>query len=262
MDDVNGLPNESMLPTNVLLLPQEERKVAVQTAVLGFVREYFSLDLTEEEDVSNSDRTNEYAQGLLSFYWLYCEYEDAIQEGDGNRVLRCWKYFLEIFYVCRRTNYTFEAFRLLMQYYYIFSPRQAQQLLWSRFINTHGRPGKNIEADLHMEHLNRLCKSYIEALGANATDAAVLRAGRCIGTISLISDNFDLATGITACSGAHSWRSIDKDLDKVIDELQKRSNVFGHIPGRCHSAFKNYKTIHCNHTEIVTWMNDHLHRFT
>lgn len=60
MDDVNGLPNESMLPTNVLLLPQEERKVAVQTAVLGFVREYFSLDLTEEEDVSNSDCTNEY----------------------------------------------------------------------------------------------------------------------------------------------------------------------------------------------------------
>lgn len=113
-----------------------------------------------------------------------------------------------------------------------------------------------------MEHLNRPYKSYIEALGANATDAAVFRAGRCIGTISLISDNFDLATGITACSGAHSWRSIDKDLDKVIDELQKRSYVFGHIPGRCHSVFKNYKTIRCNHTEIVTWMNDHLHRFT
>lgn len=53
----------------------------------------------------------------------------------------------------------------------------------------------NIEADLHMEHLNWLCKSYIEALGANATDATVLHAGRCIGTVSLISDNFDLATG-------------------------------------------------------------------
>lgn len=76
MDDVNGLPNESMLPTNatVLLLSKEERKVAVQTAVLGFVlQEYFSLDLTEEEDVSNSDHTNEYARGLLSFYCLYCE---------------------------------------------------------------------------------------------------------------------------------------------------------------------------------------------
>lgn len=63
MDDVNGLPNESMLPTNVLLLPKEY----VQTAVLGFVRKYFSLDLTEEEGVSNSDRTNEYTRGLLTF---------------------------------------------------------------------------------------------------------------------------------------------------------------------------------------------------
>ena len=274
MDDVNSIPDESMLPSDVLFLPKEERKVAVHTAVLGFVREFFSLDLhvleqedgheeeEDEEDATNSDRTNGYAQGFLSFYWLYCEYEDAVKEGDGNRVLRCWKYFLQIFFVCGRTNYTLEAFRLLMQYYYLFSPRQAQQLLSSRFINTHGRPGKNIEADLHMEHLNRLCKSYIEALGPNSTDAAVLRAGRSIGTMSLISDNFDLTTGITIRSGAHSWRSIDKDLDKVINELHKMSNVFDYIPGRCHSAFKNYKSFQCDHTEIIAWMKNHLDRFT
>lgn len=74
-----------------------------------------------------------------------------------------------------------------MQYYYILSPRQAQRLLWSRFINNNRRGGRNVEADLHTEHLIRVCKSYLAALGANVTDAAVLHAGKCIGTTSQVT---------------------------------------------------------------------------
>lgn len=48
------------------------------------------------------------------------------------------------------------------------------QLKWSRMVNVHGRPGKNIAADLHMEHLNRECKSSLSGLGANITDHSVL----------------------------------------------------------------------------------------
>ena len=38
---------------------------------------------------------------------------------------------------------------------YLFSERLRKQLIWSRFVNTHGREGYNIPLDLHLEHLNR-----------------------------------------------------------------------------------------------------------
>ena len=62
---------------------------------------------------------------------------------------------------------------MLFQQSYALSPRLSAELLQSRFINVHGRPGKNIPADLHMEHLSRLAKEAIKNLGANKTDNAI-----------------------------------------------------------------------------------------
>jgi L1 cell adhesion molecule like protein len=64
------------------------------------------------------------------------------------------------------TNYTLESFNLLCHYYYLLPPRYAEQLIWSRFVNTHGSSGRNVSADLHMEHLNRVCKDAVAHLGA------------------------------------------------------------------------------------------------
>ena len=40
-------------------------------------------------------------------------------------------------------------------------------------MNIHGKPGKNVAADLYMEHLNRKCKSAISHLGANVASATI-----------------------------------------------------------------------------------------
>ena len=93
------------------------------------------------------------------------EYVDGIKEGDGTRVLHCWQYLLPLFYFSNRTNYSNEAFKLLYQYKFLACPMHCHQMIWSRFINTVGRPGKNIPADLHMEHLNRILKEAVQNLG-------------------------------------------------------------------------------------------------
>ena len=90
----------------------------------------------------------------MSLGLLLMEFTDGIREGDGNRNIRCWRYFLPILY-------SVEAFVLLSQYKFLFTPRMAAQLKWSRTINTHGRIGKNISCDLHMEHSNRDVKTSI-----------------------------------------------------------------------------------------------------
>ena len=106
---------------------------------------------------------------IFSLGSLYLEYSDAIQEGDGKRVLRCLKYFLPMFITAGRKNYALEFFYTIAQHEFIFSPRLSEELLWTRFINVHGIPGRNIPKDLHMEHLNKLVKESIRSLQANKT---------------------------------------------------------------------------------------------
>ena len=94
-----------------------------------------------------------------------------------------WKYFFLLFKSTGRKNYALEAFTLLAQYHFILPPALAEQLKWCRFINNHGIPGRNISMDLHMEHLNRSCKTAIEGLGANKSQKAIIRVGKTVGIV-------------------------------------------------------------------------------
>ena len=148
----------------------------------------------EEKDTDNTtksrtsknkddeDYVKVYAEEVLTLGMIYSEYSDAIKEGDGLRGMRCWKFLMLIFKAAQRKNYACEAFNLLAQEKFILSPRMSQ-LVWSRFVNTQGGVGKNIPADLHMEHLNRVLKDGIKGLGANKTDRAITRLGKCIDSI-------------------------------------------------------------------------------
>ncbi len=104
------------------------------------------------------------------------------------RVLRCWKYMIPIFSASGNSNYACEAANLLLQHKYTLSPRLSAQLMWSRFVNTTGRPGKNIPVDLHMEHLNKIAKGAIRFQGSNRSKKAIKRIGRAIGTLSPMLD--------------------------------------------------------------------------
>ena len=141
----------------------------------------------------------------LSLGLLLLEFKDAIREGDGIRVIRCWKYFLIIFRVTGHKNYCLEALHFLTQYYFTLPPQYAEQMVWGRFVNSRGGQGNNINisADLHMENLNRLLKDAISHLGANKTPPAILRASKAIGVVKDILCQFDKTTEVWF-TGKHS----------------------------------------------------------
>ena len=183
----------------------------------------------------------EYAKEVLSLGLMYMEFQDAIREGDGQRVLRCWKYMLLLCKASNRRNYALEGLNLLFQYYNYLSPR-AEQLLYSRFINVHGLPGRNISCDLHMEHLNRVVKTCIQHLGPNKLESAIVRSSRCSHALLLIGDNFDETSGISSHSGGHKAIDDSKDLHRILLVLTDNS-VFTEASGRAHPSFHNIK---CN----------------
>ena len=58
----------------------------------------------------------------------------------------------------RLRNYALEAFQFHLMVNSIATPRVADQLKWSQVVNLHGRTGRNIQVDLHNEHLNQRLK--------------------------------------------------------------------------------------------------------
>ena len=113
------------------------------------------------------------------------------RKGDGERLLRCWRYLLPICKSADRRNFAIEVIKMLCQYEFELPPQQAQELIWSRFISTHASPGHNIPEDLHQEHLNRVIKDAIRDLGANKTEVAKVRAGKALGTLDPVLRKFD-----------------------------------------------------------------------
>ena len=60
----------------------------------------------------SNDRVHNYSRVLCHVASLAMEFTDAWSEGDGVRVLRCWKVLLLHFFAGRRTKYALEALRI------------------------------------------------------------------------------------------------------------------------------------------------------
>lgn len=158
-------------------------------------------NLPSAASTSQADHVLEYAKETMSLGMLMLEFKDAIMEGDDNRVLHCWRYFFLLLRATGHKNYSFEALNLLSQYYYTFPPQLA--VLWGRFINTHGKIGKNISCDLHMEHLNRMCKDAVNHLGDNETPKLIVRIGKALSPLTEILKQFDLLVGNSCVRVTH-----------------------------------------------------------
>jgi L1 cell adhesion molecule like protein len=166
------------------------------------------------------DGVYDYAKDTLVLGLLLMEFNDSIREGDGDRIIRCWKFLLPLFKSTGRTKYSVEAVTLLAQYYYLFSPRMAAQMAWSRTINTHGRTGKNISCDLHLEHLNRVAKNALGGLQSNVTEKSVERIGKTVGGMSNLSRRFDVHNNVPTPSDYHTRKPKQKDVRMMVDQLR------------------------------------------
>ena len=90
MENLEDDPCQQILPPDVWLHDKCERR-DILTSVAGvIVNEYVDLSMFHHKEKLPSDRIHGYAKELLTLGLFYLECSDAIREGDGLRVLRCW----------------------------------------------------------------------------------------------------------------------------------------------------------------------------
>ena len=262
MNSLKDTPSTNVLPQpqNVWMETKAKRKEILMNVCTYIVDTFANFSFHGVPTTGVPDNVSEYSKQLLHLGCFYREYSDAIREGDGNRILRCWRYLLPIFLGSGRTNYSCEVLNMLFQHTYALSPRLSFQLLWSRCINVHGRQGKNIPADLHMEHLNRLVKDAVKNLGANKTEKAISRVGRALGTIAPVLSKFDEENFLTTPSGMHKIGSYERDATVVVKELSQ-VNVFTTVSERKHPSFPRPRNVLHAKTkqDVVSWMTKRLH---
>lgn len=191
--------------------------------------------------VAHDDKVHLYACETLTLGLLWLGFYDSIKEGDGDRMLRCWRFLLIVFKSTNHPNYAKEAVNLLMQYSYFFSDRQKAQLLWSRCVNTKGVKGCNITCDLHMEHLVRQVKTMKRYMGGNISPQAIVKAGKSITVSKQVCSTFEERTmWKKAALDSHSNPSLQKDIMKMVEVLDEE-RVFTPVKRREHSSFSNMK---------------------
>ena len=263
MSSVTDRPGTELFPEGCTNLEPLQRwnvlKLAVSKIVEQFVDISYPIPTTEKDD----DHVRAYAKEVLSLGLLLMEFIDAVREGDGERIIRCWKYFLPLFKSSDRTNYSIEAFNLLLELEYVMTPRMKQQLMWERTINVHGKPGRNVSMDLHMEHINRECKQAMGYLGSNIDNNSVTRIGKSIGELMKIKQQFDKVNDLKEESGRHRRRTVEGDMKKLLTELNA-VKVFDHISGRKHSSFKKLQvnmTRKLSAKRLESWMQEQVEKY-
>ena len=183
---------------------------------------------------SGADHVHNYARQVCHFSSLVAELTDAWGEGDGERVIRCWKFFLPHFFATRGTKYALQALRLLLQLK-LSQPRLVHQLTWGRFVNTQGGKGKNIPCDLHNEHVNRVFKEVVGNMELNFTQQSSTRVARCITSFQSIAEKFDTECSIPRESSTHTTKSDISDVEKVV-HIVLREKLIQEITTREHSS--------------------------
>lgn len=235
---ITKLDSELQLPPGIV--PEKQpgyvRRIASQV-----VEECTLIDAFGEVAETN-DHVYNYARVLCHYGTLVLEFRDAVKEGDGERVFRCWRVLLPHFLASQRTKYSLEALRLQFQVRAILSPQLAHQILWDRFVNTRGGLGRNIQCDLYNEHIVKLIKHIIISMGANLTEQALQRAARSVSTLHTVCKKFDQGSGVPVTTSAHSTKKDKADVEKVVVSVLT-NDLLQIIPGRKHSAFKD---IHLN----------------
>jgi hypothetical protein len=126
-----------------------------------------------------SDDMYNYQRALLDYGMVIMNFLDAISEGDGERVIRSWKFLLLYFHHDKGSQkYSLEALYLMFQVY-------AQD----------------------------------EQDGPNATQRSIDRICHAMGVAKQLTENFDSSITLYKRPGIHSHKSDTGDLKKIVNEL-------------------------------------------
>ena len=168
--------------------------------------------------------------------------EDSVKEGDGQRLLRVWKFLTLLFRLRGCHKYALAGLRLIASTEGLLTPRKAHQLKWNRFAGLKKGPGTRISRDERVEQINKVSKEEIRSMGfPNINDESVVTATRSTGPIDKLirQSNTDLQR--ESKHGHHCNSKALSTFTAILGQVHSKAKVFEHHPGIEYRAFPGLK---------------------
>lgn len=195
----------------------------------------------------------DYQKSLLSLNLLLRNINDSIREGDGERLMENYKIALLFFKTYGHKNY---ALSVLKYFFTIkYKEGEAHELIWERFINNKGIPGRNISMDLHLEHLNNFLKELLKSLRSNLNESNADRISKALNNIKSLVENTEKHLNIKRSSSGNSRFKSEESVRHLASEMSK-NNPFKDV-NDTYESFPNFdgqilKKLDC--TAFMQWM--------
>ena len=128
---------------------------------------------------------------VITFGLVFFEINDAIKEGDGERMFGAYKLALLIYKSDGYNKYAYNVLLYLVHVIALLPGSEACDLKWNRFHNKYGGQGNNTPLDLTKEQQNKVLKTMWKALGSNLTHESATRVAKTLDYVEAMMSSTD-----------------------------------------------------------------------
>lgn len=214
-----------------------------------------------EEAPCVDDSILNYHNSRLQIGLLLMNIADGMKDGDGYRLVNCYKFVLLFAYQFHNTKYAYALLLFFIQIYAVLSEEEAFCLIFNRFINSKGKCGGNIPLHLFMEHLNLLLKRLAKGMGANVTSASLQRAAQSIVPLNKVMETIYKDCNKVKRSGHHGSTDPEEAVSIIVKDLIS-GKVFETSPGRKgYPSFQKFQSnvLDIDYRDLFQWAKDRFH---
>ncbi|XP_066918127.1 uncharacterized protein [Clytia hemisphaerica] len=185
-------------------------------------RDSHEVEVHSYDRYADKNHRLEYQKALFTLNLLLKAIDDSIKEGDGARLMECYRLALLYFKAFGNSKYAFSVMKLLNQTK--LQPEKAHSLILERFINTKGKIGKNKSRDLDLEHLDNFLKENLKSLRSNLNEKNADRISKSIINLKKLVENTEANLNCRkSLSGNNKNNKYKENVINLLKELIKKN---------------------------------------
>ena len=242
------------------LLKHEQKEHGMEQP-LSDQKGYHSSNTTDNQEESKlTDDKYDYGTLTLSLGLLLRNADDAVKEGDGERLCRVWKFLTFLYRATGNTKYALAGLRLTACQLGLLTPRKAHQLKWNRFAASKCGPGKRKSRDLRLENNSLVAKNHIKALGfPNINPESIMKTTKSTGNMEKLLNKTLDELQLTKRSTKNSNKSRQDVFNRVLNQVHVQAAIFNNTPGRQFDSFTPAGPIfkQIDRKQLHTWIKRH-----
>lgn len=215
----------------------------------------------EEPAEEKQDPVYNYHCARLAFGLFLAEINDAIKEGDGERLLDAYRLALLFYHHYGHPKYAYVVLLHLVQIKALLPESEAFDVVHNRFHNERGGKGCNIPLDLRKEQDHHIIKPMWKSLGSNLNESNAARIAHSQEGLVGVLSSADRDCEIHGRKGHRSLKSPVETVEQIVKDLSQQQVFELSAVRDGHPSFHNFPSnlLHnLDYWSLHNWMTENI----